>query len=626
MVTMSTAEETILQSDRVPVFLGVNTLRLKKGLQSSNRTIDIPNELLKEQGNELNRGTSVQAPQITMSFEDLSVDMDMEQLMSESWATLDTFTGSHTGTVSGVHVWSAGAVSGVNVIPTGPTDKITKLVVSYVSGAYCRVGEGAIISSTSTNIAYLSSTDDNVNFAVGDVVIFQENKSTTNALTPVSSTITVISGNAITVTGYDPSNLTGTSAMFIYLKDNYAISATKWVTSGVPNTSVKGFDVFWMGNAVTISAPVANTSYIGYYTLSAAGTSVDLDSNDWRDSQMDILMLYNDYADNLIFSRYTQDASVTSIGFNFTADGNATQTYDFTTGKSMDYAGYINRRSMVAETATTTYDLDALNGSIFRGAEAVDPIAVNTTLNENTFEKNFLRVTSITPAGVRKNWTEVASGATPSSDEYAYVNGTNTITFGATIASGSRLEFTYLCDATAVSSEDAYKFDATAFDHTGDPDAVTGKYQPLTINTDDFNSRVDGVESSTFTLAYERSFYNAQGILAQRISPSQIGSIDGSFTTREGFSKTMRVISDGTYSGLTAGQQIDASTSSTYTNTNSVPLRVRLYDPKDNVTIVKTIEIESIQTTNISNGNNVTDASTFEVSIIGKKGNLKIGR
>ena len=612
MVTRSTADETILQSDRVPVYIGANSLYLKKGLQSTNRTIDIPNEVIKEQGNQLNRGISTEAPQITISFEDLAVDLDMEQVLTESWATV------------GTQVASGASLDGVlTVHAVGPTDEITGLVLSYVSGTLTRIGEGAPVTTTTSTLLTLSAAADATNFTVGDVIVVQQNNGEVN-IAAVSATITAISGADLTYTGFDASTLSAASvgAIYAYVKDSYAIDSADFV-AGAPATSVKGLEVYSNSDSVTGDS---TKTMVTFWPITASGTATDIDSNDMRNSEIDILMLYNDYSDQLIFSRYIQDAAVTSIGFNYTADGNATQNYDFQTGKSMDYAGYVNRRAVIASGDATGFLLANLQG-IFIDSEVVDPIATNTTLNEaGDRGKNFLKVQTLTPAGIRKNWTEVASGSTPASDEYAYVNASGRITFGATVTASSRMEFTYLCDALYVATSGAYQFDATAFNHVGTPDAITGRYQPLTINNSNFDNRIDGVESTSFTLGFTRDYFNAQGILAQRVKPAQIGEVDGSFSTREGFSKVMTVITSGDYAALTNKQQMDAGKAAHYTQVNDIPLRVRLYNPADNTTEIKTVESDAIQITNIGNSNSVGDDSTFEVSFLGVKGNLKFSR
>lgn len=612
MVTRSTADETILQSDRVPVYLGANSLYLKKGLQSTNRSIEIPNEVIKEQGNQKNRGISIQAPQITVSFEDLSVDLDMEQVLTQSWATIGTQVGDKKFT----NAFTKHAV--------GPTDEITGLVLSYVSGTVTRIGEGAPITTATSTVLTLSSVTGASNFSVGDVVIVQVNSGQLN-VAAVSATITKISGVFLTYTGYNASLLSAVGTKYVYVKDSNFISSLDF-RNGCPAKSVKGIEIFVNASKITGTGTGAKT-YLCYWPVVAAGTAAEIDSNSMRNSEIDILMLYNDYSNNLIFSRYIQDAAVTSVGFNYTADGNATQTYDFQTGKSLDYAGYVNRRATIASANATSFKLSNLEG-IFVGSEAVDPIAPNTTLNEaGDRGKNFLKVQTLTTAGVKTGWTEVASGASSlGTDEYKYANATGIITFGSTITASSRIEFTYLCDAAYVAASGAYKFDATAFSNTGTPDVVTGRYQPLTINNSDFANRIDGVESTSFTLGFARDYFNAQGILSQRVKPAQIGTVDGSFSTREGFSKVMTVLSSGSYAALTNKQQMDAGKSANFTAVNNIPLRVRLYNPADNVTEVKTVKLDAIQVTNISNANSVGGDSTFEVSFMGVNGNLLFTR
>ncbi len=597
MVTRSTESETILYSDRVPIYLGVNGFFLKQGIQSSNRSIENPTEVIKEQGNSKNRGITVKSLEVTVSLEDLAVDMDMEQLLAESWAKVGSV--AQTATLNSL------------VYAVGPTDKVTGLVISYQSGANLRVGIGApMVSATSTSIT-LASAGHAVNFAVGDNVIVQDEGTTTNA-SAATCTITAISGATLTTTGF---NASGISNSYVYKEDLTPMLAATWV-SGAPSKSAKGFEVF------CTAAPTSTSGVnLAYYPITSAGVSTAIDSDDFRDSEIDILMLYNDYQDNLIFSRYVQDAAITSIGFNFSADGNATQNYDFSTGKSIDYAGYIIRRSTLA--SSTTKDL-AADVNIFKGSEAHTTIAANTTLNENSFETNFLKVQTITTAGVKKVWKEVASTATPGADEYKY--DSDTITFGESVGTNTRLEITYLCDVMAeVAAADAYKFDDTAFNHNGKPVAVEGKYQPLTINpaTED---RVDGVESSSINLSFARDYYMAQGIISKRVKPSQIGEVDGSISTREGFSKIMTLLTQGTNEMLTEGQQMDASKAANYTNNNTVPLRVRLYNPADNVTVIKSVDLDKIQVTNITNSNSVGDDSTIEVSFTGTNGNVTFSR
>ena len=549
--------------------------------------------------------------------------MDMEQVLSESWAVKSGNITSVTTGLKSYAVASAGA-SGVLLHFVGPMDKVTRLIVDY-GPTYVRVGEGtkvvARVASGTTGATVTVSAAMVANFSVGDSVILGASRVAVNT---ASAVITKISGINIILGNYTGAvnTYTTTGSAVLFLSDRTLLSSTRWV-NGVPNTAVKGVEVFSMHKHKPSVAPVAS-SIFGIINVTTSGISTSIDSNSMRNSLIDIVMLYNDYSNNLVFSRYVQDAALTSIGFNYTADGNATQTYDFQTGKSIDYAGYINRRSMVASGASLTFGLTKCSG-IFRGSETCDPIVANTTLNENTFGKYFAKVQTLTTGNVPKVWTEVASGTvTLASDQYKY-NGT-LLTFGATIASGTRIEVTYLCDAAYVNAQDAYQFDVNAFNHTGYPEVVTGKYQPLTINSSNFTNRIDGVETTSFTLNFTRDYYNAQGIITQRIKPAQLGEVTGSFNTREGFSKVMSSITSGTYVALANKQQMDASKSSLYSNNNAIPLRVRLYDPADNTTEIKTVMIDAVQITDIKNSNSVGGDSTFEISFTGINGNLKFSR
>lgn len=636
MVTLSTVEN-VLQSDKVPVFMGVNRLYLKKGLQSTSRNVDVPSDVVREQGNRLNRGTSIKPAQIKVSMEDLSVDMDIEQLFSESFTTLkaNLVTVASAGS-SGLVTSTAGRGSGVMIKVVGPTDNINCLVLTYYSGTASgtiSVGEGAPVKTVvnSSKITVSSSFIDN--FAVGDTVLFVGNRKANNLVT---STISGISGSQIQLTTgtVTASSYTAANSGFIMVYDSNPINTKKWV-NGRPNASVKGIEVFNYNKRTPYNA-LAGRSIVSYQLLSAAGTTTanTIDSDTWRDTNVDILMLYNDIDGNLLFTRYIQDAAPTSIAYNFTGDGNATQSYEFTSSKSLDFVGYVVRKSTILASAATnpitSVDLDATTSALFTGSESPIAITKNTTLNTTSFDKYFLKLTTTTSAGVRVNWNEVSG--TLSEGQFSYAPTTKTVTFknGTTIAApgkGNRLEITYLCAAANVDTGSLYSYSATAFTKHGVPDVVTGGYQPLTINTNNFTNRVDGIESSSFTVALNRDYYNAQGTIAPVVKPAMVGTIDGSFSTKEGYCRTMNAITSGVgYSYLTANTQFDASKAALYTNKKTIPLRVRLFDPADNTTVIKTLNVDAIQVTAINNTNSVDGDSGFEVNFTSKNGRILVDR
>ena len=635
MVTLST-KENVLQSDRVPAYVGSNRLYLKKGLQTSSRSIEIPTEIIKEQGNRLNRGTSIQPAQITVSMEDLAVDMDIEQVFADDWSELNGSLdfGAVAG-MSGLH--SVTTNSGVSIRVVGPTDNINCIIVSYNSGATAgkvRVGEGSptVTRVSSSVIGVGASYVDN--FAIGDSVIVEANNVLANT---TARTVSAISGNNLSLNaGADVIAWTAASA-YCYVTDT-GISTTNWV-QGTPNVAVKGVEVFSYNDfSPATGAALAGKSVLAFQLLSATGSTLAtrVDSDNWRDASIDILMLYNDYDNDLLYTRYMQDCAPTSVSYNFTGDGNATQNYDFTSSKSIDFSGYVLRKSCLINSGDISVlnkvDLNAISTTMFTGAETPVAITANTSLNQNAYSQYLLKLTTTTSAGSRQVWTEVANGTSAAQSQYSYDAGTITVAFGsgASINApniGDRIEITYLCAATNVDSDDEYGYAAADFSHNGTPDAVTGGYQPLTINTSTFTNRVDGIESSTFSVAFNRDYFPAQGILAPIIKPSMVGTIDGSFTTKEGYSRTMNAITSGTgYSYLAANTQIDANKAAKYTNTKDVPLRIRLYDPADNSTIVKTVQLDQIQISSVTNNNSVSDDSSFEVSFSSKNGRILIDR
>lgn len=634
MVSLSTVTNA-LQSDRVPVFMGVNRLYLKKGIQSSERNLDIPSDVVKEQGNRLNRGTWINSANVTLSLTDLTVDMDIEQMLAEDWTTtVGTITHVKTAGASGLWSQSAKVSGGITIFVAGPTDNINSLVISYHSGASgcIRVGEGAKVVSTVASSVITVSAARVTNFSVGDTVLMQKNNKAVNKTT---ASITKISGTAITLATTFTASGYATSG-FIFVNDSYPISSAKWY-KGVPNTSVRGVEVYCYASTTVAIVSAAGKAAVGYILLSATGSTLAtrVDSDGFRDIELDTLMLYNDANGDLLFTRYIQDAGITSLTYNGTADGMAQQNYEFLATRGIDFAGYVLRKSFIVDTgllAGNAIDLDKLSGVVFLGSEVPVAITQSTSLNMNTYDQYFLKVTSMSPTGTKVTWTCVSG--TPANKQYAYNASTKTITFGsgttAAPVAGQRIELTYLCAAANVHADDVYKYDATAFDHQGQPDAVTGQYQPVTINNSNFTNRIDGLESCTMTVTFSREVQPSQGIIAPKVKTSMVGTVTGSFRTREGYIKTMNVIyqsgATGGFTDIAANTQMDINKSAKYTRDNSIPIRMRFYDPYDNTTIVKTCQIPAIQVTSIRNSNSVGDDSMFEVNFSGKDGAIYFDR
>ncbi|MDD4804006.1 MAG: hypothetical protein PHN69_02425 [Candidatus Pacebacteria bacterium] len=613
MVDIYTGEETITMADRVPVFIGTNRFFLKKGLQSSDIGIDVPEESIYEQGNEYARGVQIQSPQVSTSFEELLVDIDVDMLMANAMPTISAASG-----------YSA-LTSALVPFAVGPTDKINKVVVSYVSAGSVRVGAGAGVTTISTTTVTLSAAGDNVNFRVGNRVIIQQEASATNADASTVNTITNINGATITLSSNAPA-LSG-AGIYMYNYDQSPVTQDNFVTNGHPNHSVKGIDIF----CKTSMTAVDDNVHIATFPIVAAGTVTAIESASMKNNLVDILMLVNSYDDKLIKTVYLQDVALTSANFNFSTDGTAKRSIDASTGKQMDFIGYIlrNAKCQFAEVVSGTA-IALATGPIFKGTEAAVTIDTNTTFNELSFEKSFLKIETINSSGTKTVWTEVDPTTSPSDPLFlgtkkAFLSGTN-IYFGTTLAANTRIELTYLCDPINVDSADEYIFDENAFSEKLQPVSIDGRYIPVTINTSDFDSRIDGVESSDFSLSMSRDFFGTQGKTSQRVKPAASLEITGSITSKEGFNQLYKVINFGENTALEALDQIDASKASVYTNTNSVPLRIRLYDPKDNLTEIATYTLPAIQITNVSKGNSVGSDSTFNFSFKEKKGKLEIRR
>ena len=626
MVTLSTAREDILKSDRVPVFVGAYGFQLKKGLQSTSFNKEIPNEIIDEQGNTKHRAISINSPQITMSFEDLNVDLDMEQTLSKEYAEVGDFT---DGVLS---LWESGDTAGLVIKSLAPTDKISKVVISYVgSGAtdgYLKAGVGGKCVKSGSASVTMSTSADADNLRIGDTVLLQENGGTLNVASAVTTTITNISGASITLSSNILSGVTPSGALYIMTNDTSFPTGAKFLTSGVPNVSVKGIEVYNF-NAQAISGASTTSAIVDEITLTPAGTVTALESNDWRGNTFDMLVLYNDYSDNLIYSEYFQDLGITGLNVNGTAEGNATASYDFSTGKSLKFTGYVNRRTLITGTLSAVVDLDGDSGNIFKGSEAPIAIGTNGTFNEDTFSHYFLKVATLTPSGAEKPWDAKSSTVGLVDDEYHYNDSTKVLTFGSNLPAGTRVEVTYLCDASYVAEADAYKFSASDFElEKRTPSSIGGKYQPVYITTSNISSetRTDGIESCSISLSFTRDFYNTQGIAAQRIKPGDIGTVEGTLTTWVGFSKTLNLLNTGSYTSLTANQQIDAYASAQYTQNNDMPLSYTLYDPKDNVTVVKKVLLNKIQITGEDTSNSVGDDSTYSVTFSDKEGGLEFSR
>jgi hypothetical protein len=124
-----------------------------------------------------------------------------------------------------------------------------------------------------------------------------------------------------------------------------------------------------------------------------------------------------------------------------------------------------------------------------------------------------------------------------------------------------------------------------------------------------------------------RDYLPTQGFISPVIKTAPIATIDGTFTTKEGYNRTMNAITSGVgYAYLTANTQFDARKAALYTNNKTLPLRVRLYDPADNVTVVKTLNVDAIQVKTINNTNSVDSDSGFEVNFSSKNGRILVDR
>ena len=614
MVNFTSAEENIIQSDRVPVFLGTNRLYLKQGVQSTDSTIDIPNEILQEQGNENNRGVAIQSPNISFSLSELVVDIDIDQMVTSNYATVGASEGNST--------LSAGAV----IFSQGQSDKLNRVVVSMVSGGNTLIGEGAIVASATGQVITLATEGDNINLAVGMTVILQEEGSLVNSTVSATNVISILSGTKVTLTGTLPTlPYSGAVYIFRYYSDPVETSANV-VTNGYPLTTVKGIEVFF---PTTIDHTDA-TVHLMSFALTYAG-SAEFSYQGAKSTNIDALMVVNDNDDNLIGMRYFQDLGLTTGAYNASSDGNMTRTLDANTGKSLFYNGYVNRRSMVRHTelvSATALSLATANPIFKGGTEDNKTIPTNTTFNENDFVKQLLKVVTINSSGTRKVWKEVNPTTTPSSmTSRQYLLSTTNIYFGETLSAETRIEITYLLsDLSTLATADEYNYDANAFEHPHQPNDVDGRYVPVTINTSNFDNRIDGIESTDFSIALNRDYYNNQGFTSARVKPANTAEITGSINVRAGFNQIIKVLNEGSNSDIAEGDLYDASTAANYTNNNNIPMYIRLYDPEDNATVLATYRLPGIQITNQSDSVSVGSDNTQSYSFTEKSGLIYVSR
>jgi len=273
-------------------------------------------------------------------------------------------------------------------------------------------------------------------------------------------------------------------------------------------------------------------------------------------------------------------AQVTSINYKYAVDGNATESMSFSADNkfwadnSAAYEGFIQ-----SATPVDTFDLD----------EATYGGTIEWATNKRTF--------SVSVSGVRKKegtevqvlagtadfWISPGTGA----------GGADQLIFGANPAVSAYIDIIYPCVTTLVFGSGAHEGGSVY------PGAIRGKNIRLEISAAQMY-RVQGVNVSI-------EFPNEQiKELGNTMSPGTIIDIpnvtgDISVLDREGdfFAKLCNVADLATAKGLSIEDFSD-----------TIPLEIKVMDPDDDVTVLKTIYLPKISITSEGHSSKVGDKLT----------------
>lgn len=260
-------------------------------------------------------------------------------------------------------------------------------------------------------------------------------------------------------------------------------------------------------------------------------------------------------------------AQVTSIGYGYTADGMGTETMSFAAdnkfwaNNSAAYEGFTQ-----SATPVTTFDLDV---ATYGG-----------TIEWKTDQYTFI----VAVNGIRQTEGTSAQVGTGDADYYIDVGagggGADVLTFGTAPAIGAYIDIIYPCVTTQVFGSGVHEGSAIY------PGAIKGKNIRVEINA----GKIFRAQSCNISIDFPATVIKELGSVTSPGTIVDIPSVTGDISVldRDGdlFAKMCGQASLEAAKGLSIEDFVD-----------TLPVEIKLYDPDDNATVLKTIYLPKISIT-----------------------------
>lgn len=363
----------------------------------------------------------------------------------------------------------------------------------------------------------------------------------------------------------------------------------------IPENKVKisGYDV-----------GMTNLSLVAGKKILSSGTTT-IGFTDLNTSSVDIVRQYASGEGKIFYSEYMGDHVVEEYGASYKSKGTAMEDYSLTGFNTCGFAGFIETKAYVVQSADVTNGYIAF-GALLGADEAVYQIPVPgsgpASYWQQTGRLNFLKIERWRPATGFLRLQEVSSsGAVALGFVFFDAGATkHVVAASGDLVAGDVFLFTfctYKTDVTGLSALSGYssivysQIPTTTVDTT-DPAAVPTRLTPITIA----GNGVARGQSLDIKLMLKRERAEGVGDVEGLYSPSDPPSATLSLDVKETDTGLNGIMQNGTplnssNGGATSNDFFSPEQMTRNQLYSSVPTVVKLYDPRDATTLVKTITI-----------------------------------
>jgi len=276
-------------------------------------------------------------------------------------------------------------------------------------------------------------------------------------------------------------------------------------------------------------------------------------------------------------------AQLTALNYRYSVDGNATESMTFMSDNKHWVYQSAAYEQFIGDGTTVTFELDT---ATYGGAR-------NYGTNKN--------IIGCVVDGVIKYEGSQAERIAGTKD-FDYVAGTDDIVFGTAPASGAVIDVIYPCLTQQTFASTVHEGETVY------PGAIKGKNIPVVITA----GKLDRVQSINISISYPSTnileMGNANKVAVVIDTPEITGDISVLDRDGDAFAK------------FCAGTALDASTPVFGLDDfdTAISLEVKLLDPDDNSTVLKTLYIPSIEIVGESHtskvGDNLTQTFNFKIT------------